>query len=311
MILKKVEKELSRLNKKLFRSSKKDKLLETIQCNLDNMPYELNDKIKNDNFHVQMPIIKSVDETLDKILQDKCSLARFGDGEFGVMFGSRICYHDHCHEIAQRLKEVLDSDIPNLLIGLPPCFGSLDGFIPPTINFWRKWMSKKRQMVYSSLDMDRIYYNAFSNRYYLNYEKTDEHLQACRKYFKKLKQIWKNRDVILFESQQGRLGVGNDLLEGAKSISRILFCPIKNAFNKYDEILSAFDGIDSDALILLALGPTATVLAHDLCKKGYQTVDIGLIGGEYECFLKRNVQGRSIHQLEDPEYKGQIIKTII
>ncbi len=145
MIFKKTVKELERFKKRLFYSSKAHKQLEKIQYELDNIPYELYDKIKNDSFHAKLPKIKTIEETLDKIINDKCSLTRFGDGEFGVMFGSRICYHDRCPKLAQRLKEVISSDVPNLLIGLPPCFGSLDGFIPPTINFWRKWMSKKER----------------------------------------------------------------------------------------------------------------------------------------------------------------------
>ena len=183
-------------------------------------------------------------------------------------------------------------------------------------------MSKKRQMAYSYLDMDRVYYNAFFNRYYLNFNKTDEYHQRCCTYFKRLKQIWKNRDVILFESQEARLGVTDDLLDGAKSISRIIFCPVKNAFNKYDQILSAFNDIEPDNLILLALGPTATVLAYDLCKRGYQAVDIGNMRGEYECFLRKETplelesMGRSsktkhTSNPDDPEYKKQIIRKIV
>ena len=183
-------------------------------------------------------------------------------------------------------------------------------------------MSKKRAMVYSSLDMNRVYYNAFINRCYLNYNKTDDHHQAACNYFKKLKEIWKNRDVVILESEKAGLGAGNDLLDGAKSISRIIFCPVKNAFNKYDQILSAFDEINTDTLILVALGPTATVLAYDLCRKGYQAVDIGLIGEEYECFLRketpleirsigRNSTMKHASNPDDPEYKNQIIKTIL
>jgi glycosyltransferase family protein len=324
-MLKKIQKELERFKTRLFYSGKKHKQLEEMQYKLDNIPYEIYDKIISDNFHIQMPTIKSIDETLDKIVQDKCSISRFGDGEFGVMFGSRIRYHDRSSKLVQRLKEVISSENPKLLIGLPPCFGSLDDFIPPTINFWRKWMSKKRAMVYSYLDMNRIYYNAFINRCYLNYNKTDEHHQACRRYFGRLKEIWKDRDIILFESQQGRLGVGNDLLEEAKSISRIVFCPVKNAFDKYDEILSAFDGLNSDVLILAALGPTATVLAYDLCNEGYQAIDIGHLDLEYEWFLRKDElgkplefkyvdgtsEGRKIHRLQDPKYKRQIMKTIV
>lgn len=322
MILKKIKKELERFKKRLFYSSKTHKQLEEIQYKLDNIPYELYDKIKQGSANIQIPQIKSIEETLDKIINDKCSISRFGDGEFSCMNYSRISFHDPSEGLAERLKEVLSSDIPNLLIGLPDCFGSLDCYVPYTRKFWRKWMSKKRQMAYSYLDMDSVYYNAFFNRYYLNFNKTDEYYQRCCTYFKKLKEIWKNRDVILFEGQEARLGVADDLLDGAKSISRIIFCPVKNAFEKYDDILAAFNNISHDKLILAALGPTATVLAYDLCKKGYQAVDIGHISEEYECFLRketplelksmgRNSKMKHASNPDDPEYKRQIIKKII
>ncbi|MFC1677250.1 GT-D fold domain-containing glycosyltransferase [Planctomycetota bacterium] len=310
MILKKIKKELGRLNKRLFHSGKKDKELDLVRCKLDNLPYELYDKMLKDEFQVPMPIVKSIEDTLERILHDGCSLTRFGDGEFGMIFGSRICYHDRSPELAERLKEVVSSDLPNLLVGLPPCFGSLNGFIEPTINFWRKWMSKKREMVYSVLEMDHVYYNAFFNRYYLNYEKTEEHYKKCGSFFERMKEVWKNRDLVLFESQQAQLGVDDGFFDGAKSISRIIFCPEKNAFDRYDEILSAFDGVCSDTLILIALGPTATVLAYDLCKKGYQVIDIGMIAKEYECFLKKDVQYSLSRQIKDPEYEKQILKKI-
>jgi glycosyltransferase family protein len=321
-MLEKITTELNRFKNRLFRSGKKDKKLEEIQYKLDNLPYEIYDNIICNSFSVQIPKIKSIDETLDKIIRDKCSISRFGDGEFACMNLSRISFHDPSEDLADRLKEVISSDLPNLLIGLPDCFGSLDCYVPYTRKFWRKYMSKKRQMTYSYLNMNRVYYNAFFNRYYLNFNKTDEYYQRCGTYTKRLKEIWKNRDVIILESQEARLGVANDLLDGAKSISRIIFCPVKNAFNKYDHILSAFDEVNSDALILAALGPTATVLAYDLCKRGYQAVDIGHISEEYECFLRketplelksigRNCKMKHASNPDDPEYKKQIIRTIV
>ena len=40
-------------------------------------------------------------------------------------------------------------------------------------------------------------------------------------------------------------------------------------------------------MILLALGPTSTVLAYDLYKLGYQVIDVGHIDIEYEWFLRK------------------------
>ncbi len=321
MILDKVKKELERFKKRLFFSGEKHKQLEEMQYKLDNQPYELYDKVNPGSTDIQIPKIKSIEETLDKIINDKCSIARFGDGEFACMNHSRIAFHDASEDLAKRLKEVISSDLPDLLIGLPDCFGSLDCYVPYTQKFWRKWMSKKRQMAYSYLDMNAIYYNAFFNRCYLNYNKTDEFHERCATYFDRLKQMWENRDVVLLESQQARLGVGNDLFDEARSVSRILFCPARNAFNKYAQILSAFDEVDPNALILVSLGPTATVLAYDLCRKGYQAIDFGHISEEYECFLRKETpmeqksMGRECnlkHESDpnDPEYKRQIVKII-
>jgi glycosyltransferase family protein len=318
-MLKKIEKELGRFKNKLFFSGKKHKHLEETQYEMKNRPYETYGKTAKGSLRVQIPTIKSADETLDKILCDKCSLSRFGDGEFSVMNGSRIHFQDPCPELAQRLKEVIASKNPNLLIGLPDCFGSLEDFVPPVINFWRKWMSQKRTMAYSYLDMNRIYYNAFFTRVYMPFNKTAEHYEKCSRYFEKIRKIWADREVVICEGEGTRFGMFNDLLAGAKSISRII-CPARSAFDKYDKILSAFKDISTDRLVLSALGPTATVLAYDLCRKGYQALDIGHLDVEYEWFLRKDVtgtslefkyvegssKGRKIHRLKDPEYNRQI-----
>lgn len=323
-MLKKIEKELERLKKRLFYSSKAHKQLAKAQYQLDNMPYELYDKITNDNFSVEIPIVKTLDETLNKLLQDKCSLCRFGDGEFVLMNGGRINYQPRNGKLAARLKEVLESDLPDLIIALPPCFGALDHYVPPVADFWRKWASRKRELIYSFLDMKRVYYDAFFSRVYLHDHKTEEHYEKCSRYYEKAKKIWEGRDIVLCEGEGTRFGMFNDLLDGAASISRIL-CPSRNAFDKYDEILSAFNDVDNEKLILIALGPTATVLSYDLCKKGYQAIDTGAFDADYEWFLRKvelgvplkfkyvdsGKEGRKVQRLDDPEYQKQIIKTII
>ena len=79
--------------------------------------------------------------------------------------------------------------------------------------------------------------------------------------------------------------VGNELFDNAKSIQRILG-PEKDAFNRYNELLEAAQLYGKNKLILIALGMTATVLAYDLAKLGFWTIDIGHIDIEYEWFLR-------------------------
>lgn len=87
------------------------------------------------------------------------------------------------------------------------------------------------------------------------------------------------------EGTGSKLGFHNDLFEGAASIRRIV-CPAENAFNYYHAILeTTLDKAKGmDFLVLIALGPTATVLAHDLAEHGVQSIDVGHIDIEYEWF---------------------------
>ena len=142
--------------------------------------------------------------------------------------------------------------------------------------------------------------------------------------FNNLKEIWDNRDVVIIEGEQTRLGVGNDLFNNIKSIKRII-CPAKNAFNKYNYILDEAKTISKDKLILIALGPTATVLAYDLNKLGYQAIDVGHIDIEYEWFLQKVTEkvklknkyvnegtgDINISNENDGSYNKEIIKLIL
>ena len=44
--------------------------------------------------------------------------------------------------------------------------------------------------------------------------------------------------------------------------------------------------LNENRLILIALGPTATILSYDLYKLGYQSIDIGHVDIEYEWFIR-------------------------
>jgi glycosyltransferase family protein len=77
------------------------------------------------------------------------------------------------------------------------------------------------------------------------------------------------------------LGVGNECFNNVKSIQRIL-CPAESAFNHYDDIFAEATKLPKDKLLILALGPTASCLADDLTRAGYQALDLGHIDVEYE-----------------------------
>ena len=79
------------------------------------------------------------------------------------------------------------------------------------------------------------------------------------------------------------------MFENALSIKRIL-CPAENAYYKMDEIKASIrKNVEKDTLILGALGPTASILAHHLTEEGYQFVDIGHVDIEYMWYLKKEI----------------------
>ena len=57
----------------------------------------------------------------------------------------------------------------------------------------------------------------------------------------------------------------------------LLVCPTENAFLVYRKIIYVFQRlkIAKNTLILISLGPAASVLSYDICKIGYQAINIG------------------------------------
>lgn len=231
------------------------------------------------------PIVMGNEETINKILNDRCSISRFGDGEFFLLTGKKgFDFQKRNAELSKRLLEVLKSNESGLLIGIPKVFQNSDLKMrtAESKKWWKNYLIDNRELWYKYLDKDKIYYNTNFTRNYIALKDKSR----CDKYFNNVRQIWNDREVIIVEGEFSRLGVKNNLFDNAKSINRIL-APNENAFDKYDLILKEILKQNKEKLILIALGPTATVLAYDLYKNGYQAVDIGHLDIEYEWFLQR------------------------
>lgn len=229
------------------------------------------------------PNILDIDTTIDKIIRDKLSVARYGDGEFDIMLKQgNIAFQNIDESLVDRLLEILRSDDEKLVVCLPKVFTSrdLDRMHYYARRCWIRFLYKRRKYIYKCIDTDKVYGDAFITRNYMDL-KDKSNVEA---YFNKIRQIWNQREVVIVEGRYTRFGVGNNLMDNAKSVRRIL-CPEKNAYEKYREILECIKTLPKDNLILLALGPTATVLAADLSYLSYQAIDIGHLDIEYEWYL--------------------------
>jgi glycosyltransferase family protein len=148
------------------------------------------------------------------------------------------------------------------------------------------------------LQQGRLYADAYMTRPYMMY--ADKKTNGPKERFDMLKKIWDKRNCIFVEGEQTRLGVGNDLFANALSVKRVL-CPAENAYEKYTEILDYCNQLPREDLYILALGPTATVLAYDLAKSARQAIDIGHIDLEYEWFLR----GAKHREIIDGKYTNE------
>ena len=91
---------------------------------------------------------------------------------------------------------------------------------------------------------------------------------------------------------------------------RRLICPGQNSFAQYDRILERILNVHSrDELILICLGPTATLLAYDLYCKGLWAVDIGQINKEYKIY-REILKKEEKEILTEKDYTSQIIGKI-
>lgn len=230
-------------------------------------------------------VINSID-TVKYIAEHKCSVCRFGDGEFQMinhlLSGANAksfnvdTFQGYNEILARGLLRVLSSNNDKILICVPY------PFMNPTVYkgyasffFMREWINNAK-MLSSSVRCNMLGDSTFT-RFYLNRKDIKSYVD----YLGQLQSIWSGRKLLIVEGEFSRLGVGNDLFDSAVDIKRII-CPAKDAFTHYDGILKEVKNYCHDRLVIIALGHTATVLAFDLAMDGHQAIDIGHIDIEYE-----------------------------
>jgi glycosyltransferase family protein len=267
-----------------------------------------------------LPKVLSIDETLDKIVNFKCSISRFGDGEFLYIIDKlNLPFQRQEPSLRAKLIEVLKAEDPDILVGLPIGYHSLYNLRKSSQRTWRSQITWIYPRLSRYIDKEKTYYNSSITRPYIDFENKD----GCKAYFDKLMMIWNNREILLVEGEKSRLGVGNNLFDNAKNVRRIL-APSHNAFTKYDEIINQVLCHEKSNLVLIALGPSATVMSFDLTQRGYQAIDIGNVDIEYEWYLRGSISkikipgkytseavgGRNVEDIWNDRYESQIIARV-
>ena len=224
----------------------------------------------------------SIDETIDELLQTNKSLVRFGDGEIVMIKGGDLMLQKASPEIAEGLAGILAYPYDDLMVTIPGIFDTLSDHRKASRQFWKDHLLFCRKTYEKYCNPNRIYYTTFVSRcYYYAQDRGN-----CGRWFAKIRKIWENKDVVVVEGTRTHNGVGNDLLDTAASVERII-CPPRDAYGAIPRILEACEVYGKDRLFLLSVGVAAKFLALELFQKGYRVLDIGHMDMEYEWYVRQ------------------------
>ncbi|RDG21033.1 GT-D fold domain-containing glycosyltransferase [Lacticaseibacillus paracasei] len=270
-------------------------------------------------------------ESSMKIFKKGISLSRYGDGELRWLLDVPVTHSFQKNDklLSERLTDIFEgSTIDNFDIALPELPNRGSGYKLSEQIAWRAFWVRYGNRLKPLIDSSYIYQNSFVTRPYMPYKmRIQSHAVEI---FNNLKKSWNNKAILIIEGKYTRFGVGDDLLSNANEVHRII-CPDINAFESYKDIhnvaLETCQFFDlNNLIVLVALGPTATVLCYDLTKQGIQAVDIGHTDIEYSWYRsharkKESVRGKyvneakipfigELNQKDEQLYRQQIIKTI-
>lgn len=229
-----------------------------------------------------IPKIKSAYDTIDEIVLHRKSISRFGDGEFNLIKGNSIPFQKYSKRLQDRLKDILLTEENDFLVATNYFYFNSCNFMRDEVfKFYNTWTVSNLEKIISYFSSKNTYYDAGFTSPYVSFNDNYDH----EKHYGNIKKIWHKKDIVLICGEGILSGLTHNIFQNSLSID-YQYAPKTNAFDEYEHILKKAKEIDKNKLVIIILGPTATVLAYDLFKLGYQALDLGHIAKDYEYFKK-------------------------
>lgn len=208
----------------------------------------------------------SMRETLRLVGDERMSFARFGDGELRQIVRPtyNLKFQPWREGLSTALREVLTTPQPGLLVGFPQLFHDAH---------WQLVWSDVWRQIKPMLDGQPHFGNSHVSRPICFTMLDEEGAELWRR-------VWSGRDVTLITGAGSRFVPVPQLFDGVRSWTRVDSEPV-DAFRDLERVLDEVDKLDPENLHLLALGPTATVAASELAKRGRWAIDVGHISSSY------------------------------
>lgn len=148
-----------------------------------------------------IPQVASIDETIRKIIDDRCSVSRFGDGEVLLTSPEKeIRFQKGDPLLAKRLTEVLQSHEEGHIVCISDAFCDLYRYNRKSRRFWRTHFYLYGSWWDRLLVAGRKYYNTFVTRPYMDFARKED----SARWFHDMKGIWENRDIVFIEGEKSR-----------------------------------------------------------------------------------------------------------
>ena len=212
------------------------------------------------------PAIEDEFSTMRGLLKSRNSLARYGDGEFKIACGGSCVSQGRNAKLTERLREILRTPQDGLTVAIPRIVGRYDlkYCAPKAYEFWTK-VSEEPSFV-ALLGDEMRYGSSFVTRM-----DNAPHIH-CAEYWKNVQALFAAADVVVVSGQFKQSN--EEILKRAVGIKHVEV-PGRDAFGEYDAILKKCISFGKEKTFYLSCGPTATVLAADLCAAGYRALDMG------------------------------------
>ena len=206
-------------------------------------------------------------ETMRRVA-DGASLARFGDGELKMIYGSSYVRQEGSLKIATELFNVLNHPAPGCLVGIP----TMDERGPKFANWQRH-----RERFENVIQRAGPFYSAFVTR------PDSAPWIECGDYLELCLSVWRGKRVTLISEAGSKL---RTVLARTARMVEWVECPSSGCYavikNLQGEVKRA-----RGQLVVLSCGVTATALANRLTARGVHALDFGSVGGMLARLLEK------------------------
>lgn len=216
---------------------------------------------KIQNYKTKYPEVMSIEDTIS-LLKKGYSFSRFGDGEFNLCYNQSIYFQKSNEKLRIILRSILfigRNDNLKFLVGIPRLKYA-------GVTFWgRFWYFHLNQIV-DLLNVNVVYGDLGLSR----------HIE--KKHLPILCEIWNNRKVLFVYGKNSKFNHNHEIFENI-GLKYHLETLKSDAFKELNEILTSIDNYkDKVDLVILSLGPTASILAYEICERlNIQSIDLGHI----------------------------------